>query len=65
MPVPPTNPQDTQAVIVVLVAIAAGFCVVHWRIALRAIIILVLAFAIYGAVVGIHGVSSLVTAHHH
>jgi len=65
MPVPPTNPQDTQAVIVVFVAIAAGFCVVHWRIALRAIIILVLAFAIYGAVVGIHGVSSLVTAHHH
>jgi hypothetical protein len=65
MPVSPPNPQNTQAVIAVLVVIAAGFCVVYWRTALRVILILVLALAVYGALVGFHGVSSLVTAHHH
>ena len=64
MSVPPASPQDPRAAIAVLVAIAAIFCVVYWRIALRLILILVLAFAIYGAVAGVHGVSSLVTAHH-
>lgn len=65
MPIPPANPQDTQAAIAVLAAIAAGFCVVYWRTALRVILILLLALAVYGAVVGIHGVSSLMAAHHH
>lgn len=65
MPVPPANPQDTQAAIAILVTIAAGFCVVYWRTALRLVLILVLGLALYGAVVGVHGVSSLVTAHHH
>ncbi len=65
MPVPPTNPQDTQAAIAVVAAIAAGFCVAYWRTALRLILIAVLALAVYGAVVGIHVVSSLMAAHHH
>jgi hypothetical protein len=65
MPIPPTNPQDTQAAIAVLAAIAACICVVYWRTALRVILIAVLALAVYGAVVGIHGVSSLMAAHHH
>jgi hypothetical protein len=65
MPVPPANPQDTQAASAVFAAIAAGFCVVYWRTALRVIFIAVLALAVYGAVVGIHGVSSLIAAHHH
>lgn len=65
MPVPPSNPQDTQAAIAVLVAIATGFCVIYWRTALRVMLIVVLALAVYGAGVGIHGVSSLMAAHHH
>lgn len=65
MPVPSSNPQDTQAAIAVLCAIAAGFCVAYWRITLRVILIVVLALAVYGAVVGVHGVSSLIAAHHH
>lgn len=65
MPVPPTNSQDSQAAIAVLAVIAAGFCVAYWRIALRVILVAVLAFAVYGAVVGIHGVASLMAAHHH
>ena len=44
---------------------AACICVVYWRTALRVILIAVLALAVYGAVVGIHGVSSLMAAHHH
>jgi hypothetical protein len=65
MPVPPTSPQDTQAAITVLAVIVAGFCVVYWRTALRVILIAVLALTVYGAVVGIHDVSSLMAAHHH
>ncbi|MGH3291389.1 MAG: hypothetical protein ACRDP7_06260 [Trebonia sp.] len=65
MPVPPTSPQDTQAAIAVLAVIVAGFCVVYWRTVLRVILIAVLALAVYGAVVGIHGVSSLMAEHHH
>jgi hypothetical protein len=65
MPVPPTSPQDTQAAIAVLAAIATCICVVYWRTTLRVILIAVLALAVYGAVVGIHGVSSLMAAHHH
>jgi hypothetical protein len=64
MPVPPSNPQDTQAAVAVLVAIAAGCCVVYWRTALRVIFIMVVILAVYGAVVGIHGVSSLMATHH-
>jgi hypothetical protein len=65
MPIPPANPQDTQAAIAVLAAIAAGFCVAYWRTVLRVILIALLALAVYGAIVGIHSVSSLMAAHHH
>jgi hypothetical protein len=65
MPVPPANSQDTQAAVAVLAIIAAGFFVVYWRTALRVMLVVVLALVVYGAVVGIHGVSSLMTAHHH
>jgi hypothetical protein len=62
MPVPPSNPQDTQAAIAIL--IAACLCVTYWRTALRVIIIVVIALAIYGAVMGIDGVTSLTAQHH-
>jgi hypothetical protein len=59
MSVPPTNPQDTEAAIAVLIAIGAIFCVFYWRMALRIIIILLLILTIYGAVAGFHGLSDL------
>ena len=65
MPIPPANSQDTQAAVAVLAIITAGFCVAYWRTALRAILVVVLALAVYGAVAGIHGMSSLMTAYHH
>jgi hypothetical protein len=65
MPVPPpSNPQDTQAAIAVLTAIAAYLCVAYWRTALRVILVILIALAIYGAVVGIEGVTSLMASHH-
>jgi hypothetical protein len=64
MPVPSSNPQDTQAAIAILVAITAGLCIAYWRTALRVILILVLVLAVYGAVIGLHGLSSLITTHH-
>lgn len=64
MSVPPSNPQDTQAAIAVLIAIATGCSVIYWRTALRVILIVVLIFAVYGAVIGIHGVTSLMATHH-
>jgi hypothetical protein len=64
MPIPPSNPQDTQAAIAVLIAIAASLCVAYWRTVLRLILIVVIALAIYGAVAGIDGVTSLMAQHH-
>jgi hypothetical protein len=64
MPVPPTNPQGTQAVLVVLIAIAAWLCVAYWRNTLRIILAVLIALAIFGAVVGIEGVTSLMASHH-
>jgi hypothetical protein len=60
---PPSNPQDIQAV-AVLIAIAACFCVAYWRIALRVILAVVIALAIVGAIVSIEGVTSLMASHH-
>jgi hypothetical protein len=64
MPVPPSNPQDTQAAIAVLIAFAACFCVAYWRTALRVFLVILIAVAIYGAVAGIEGVTSVIASHH-
>ena len=64
MPVSPTSPQGTQVVLVVLLAIIAWLCVAYWRNTLRIILAVLIAFAIYGAVVGIEGVTSLMASHH-
>ena len=63
MPVPPTNPQHIQAVIAVLIAITAWLCVAYWRIALRVIFVVLIGLAIYGAVAGVEGVTSLMARH--
>ena len=57
-----SNPQNIQAAIVVL--IAAFLCVAYWRVVLRVILIVVIALAIYGAVIGIDGATSLMAQHH-
>lgn len=64
MPVPPSNPQDTEAVIAVIVAIAVSWSVIHWRAALKVMLIVVLALVIYGMAAGYHEVSSLLATHH-
>jgi hypothetical protein len=64
MPASPSNPQDTQAAVAFLIIFAACLCAVYWRIALRVILIAAIALAIYGTIVGVDGVSSLVSAHH-
>jgi hypothetical protein len=64
MPVPPSNTEDTQAIIGILIAIAAYLLVTHWRTTLRVILVVAIALAMYGAVVGIDGATSLMTPHH-
>ena len=64
MPLPLNNPQHIQAVIAVLIAITAWTCVAYWRIALRVILVVLIGLAIYGAVAGVEGVTSLMTTHH-
>jgi ABC-type branched-subunit amino acid transport system permease subunit len=63
MPVPPSNPQDTHTALAVLISIAACLCVAYWRTALRLILIIVIATTVYGIVVGMHGVTSLMAPH--
>lgn len=64
MPVLPSTPQDTQATIGILIAIAAYLFIAHWRTALRVLLIVVIALTIYGAVAGIDSATSLLTLHH-
>jgi fructose-specific phosphotransferase system IIC component len=63
MSAPPTDPQNTQAAILILTVIASGLCVFYWRTALRVILILVLALIVYGTIAGLHGLSVLTTHH--
>jgi hypothetical protein len=51
MPVPSTTPQDSHAIMVV-VLLTAGLCVVYWRIAIRLVAIILVALAAYGLVNG-------------
>lgn len=55
MPATPPQPQDMQTVTVLAVLIGS-LCVIYWRITLRVIVIALIAFAIYGAVLAIHGI---------
>jgi predicted exporter len=59
MPVPPATPQDNQAAIAVVVVLLVACSVVYWRTALRVALALVLILLVYGAVTGMHGVSSM------
>jgi hypothetical protein len=64
MPVPPANPQDTQAAIAVVVAIVIGWCVIYWRTALKVALVVMLILLAYGMAVGLHGASALLATHH-
>ena len=55
MPATPSHPQDIQTVTVLAVLIAS-LGIIYWRITLRLIAIAVIALAIYGAVLALHGV---------
>jgi hypothetical protein len=50
----PGQPQDIQA-IAVLAVLIGSLCVVYWRVALRIFLIALIALAIYGAVLAVHG----------
>lgn len=50
----PNQPQDIQTVTVLAVLIAS-LCIIYWRVTLRLIAIAVIALAIYGAVLALHG----------
>lgn len=65
MPIPPANPQDTQAAIAVVTAVVIGWCVIYWRTALKVAVIVILILVVYGVAVGFHGASALLATHHH
>jgi hypothetical protein len=54
MPIQPPQPQDNQAIIVIAL-IAAGLCVAYWRVALRMIVIILIALAVLGIIAALHG----------
>jgi hypothetical protein len=54
MPVPSPQPHDNQAIVVIVLFIAA-LCVVYWRMALRVIAVILIALAVLGLVAGLHG----------
>ncbi len=64
MSVPPSQPQDTMTVIAVLVIFAAVLAVAYWRTALRVVLIVAIALAVYGAIAVVYGLASVMAAHH-
>jgi hypothetical protein len=60
MPVPPSNPQGTHAVIAVLIVLGICLGVRYWGTALRIILVIVIGVAVYGAIVGFEGLRSLI-----
>jgi hypothetical protein len=65
MPAPPNNPHDTATAIAMIVAFAVCLSVIYWRTAVKVILIAALALAVYGTVVGIDTVTSVLAPHHH
>jgi hypothetical protein len=63
MPVPPSNPQDTLAAIAAAIIIGAVICARYWRTVLVAAVIAMIALTVWGTVVGIDAVTSLMGAH--
>jgi hypothetical protein len=53
MPLPSTTPQDSHA-IMVAVLIVAALCVIYWRKALQLVVIVLIAFTVYGLIIGLH-----------
>jgi hypothetical protein len=47
-----------------LIAIAASIAVARWRMTLRVILIIVIALAVYGAIVGFEGLNSMMNPVH-
>jgi hypothetical protein len=64
MAVPPSHAQDTLTVIAVMIGIAACLSVAYWRTALRVVLVVAVALAVYGAIAVIYGVASLMSARH-
>jgi hypothetical protein len=62
-PMPTGNPHDAQAAIAVLIAISTCFCVTYWRTVVRVLIIAAIALAVFGTVIAIEGVRSLMEPH--
>jgi hypothetical protein len=62
MPVP-SSPHDTQAALAVLAFIGSWACVSYWRTVLRLLIIALIALAVFGTVVAIEVVRSLMEPH--
>ncbi len=54
MSIPPPQPQDSQAIVVIVLFLAA-LCVVYWRTALRVIAVILIALAVLGLIAGFHG----------
>jgi hypothetical protein len=63
MPVPTSNPQDTQALIAVVIILGSVICVRYWRTMLLMVVIAAIGLAVYGTIVGVDVVTSVIVHH--
>jgi hypothetical protein len=54
MSVPAPQPHDNEAIVVIVLFVAA-FCVRYWREALRLIVIVIIALAVLGLIASLRG----------
>ncbi|HXC83264.1 MAG TPA: hypothetical protein VNV62_15565 [Trebonia sp.] len=64
MSVPAPQPQDNDAIVVIVLFVAA-LCVRYWREALGLLAIIMIALAVLGLIAGVHGIQHIVGIEQH
>lgn len=64
MPIQSTQPQDTLAVIAIVVVVTTLVSAAHWRAALRVLLALTVALAVLGGIVILYSLFTVMAAHH-
>jgi hypothetical protein len=54
MPLQSPQPENSQAIIIVVILVAI-LCVIYWRTALRVVAVIVIAITVLGVIASLHG----------
>lgn len=64
MPVPAPQSHDSEAIVMIVICVAA-LCVRYWAAALRLMVIIFIVLAVLGLIAGLHGIQHIVGIEQH